>query len=229
MEYSSSVEKENYDDDQFMEHLRFSSSFHPRPSNASDQSNSTSSYHGRPTHHRGSKESYDSQSKRITGGSSYNRNKKFSRTRGSQEGSERCSTDSRRETCDATCLTTSDNVIALFGAYGTTGQYFLQLALEAGYRVRVLVLPGVQLDMPPSKHLTIVTGTFDEEDKIQRVIKKACYIVCMVNDCSKIMEDKEDSVNCSALGFIQRLVGILGESRSNRVLLYQVRGLKEAR
>jgi hypothetical protein len=223
MESSRDPDKENFEDDQFMEHLRFSSSFHPRPSYSSDKSESSSSYHGRPTHHRGSKESFVSQSKRIAGGSNYNHNKKYSRTRNSQESDKRCSSDSRRETCDATCLTTSDNVMALFGAYGTTGQYVLQLALEAGYHVRVLVLPGVQLDMPESKNLTIVTGTFDEDHKIQRVIKKASYIVCMLNDCNKIMEDKEETVGGSSFGFIQRLVSVLEQSRSNRVLLYQVR------
>jgi hypothetical protein len=259
MEHSRDPDKENLEDDQFMEHLRFSSSFHPRPSYSSDKSDSSSSYHGRPTHHRGSKESYHrgskesyhrgskesyhrgskesfgstnhrdskesvgSQSKRFAGGSNYNHNKKYSRTRNSQESDKRYSSDSRRETCDATCLTTSDNVLALFGAHGTTGQYVLQLALEAGYHVRVLVLPGVQLDMPESKNLTIVTGTFDEEHKIQRVIKKASYIVCMLNDCNKLMDEKEETVSGSSLGFIQRLVSVLEESRSNRVLLYQVR------
>eukprot|EP00980_Cylindrotheca_fusiformis_P007554 scaffold1567_cov102-Cylindrotheca_fusiformis.AAC.5 len=233
MEYSRNLERESYDDDddRFMEHLRFSSSFHSRRSVASDKSNasstssSTNSFHGRYDRQRGSNGSYGSQAKRIAGGSNYNHNKKYSRTRRnglSEESSTRRSTDSKRESCEATCLSTSDNVIALFGAYGTTGQYFLQLALEAGYRVRALVLPGIQLDMPPSKNLTLVTGTLDEVEKIERVIHKASYIVCMLNDCGKILVEKdENGGGSSSLGFIQRLVSILERTRSNRVLLYQ--------
>lgn len=263
--------------DPMMEHLRFSSSFHNRPSYGMPPSNhnnslnrgSVGSYNSKedheqrgnskknshgshgsqrhgipPSHSWDSKDSHtshrsghttDSQSRRIAGGSNYNHNKRISRTRmAEEEKSQRPSHDSRsrhnevrREHTvdeeDENFLHTSENVIALFGAYGTTGQYFLQLALEAGYRVRALLLPGVELEIPESKNLTIVTGTFDEEQKIERVLKRASYIVCMLNDCTKIMEEKEGESSTSNYRFIQRLVSILERVRSKRVLLYQVR------
>ncbi|CAJ1966411.1 unnamed protein product [Cylindrotheca closterium] len=175
----------------------------------------------------------DSQSRRIAGGSNYNHNKRISRTKIAQEErSQRTSHDRRSrhevrrehttvDEGDENFLHTSDNVIALFGAYGTTGQHFLQFALEAGYRVRVLLLPGVQLDIPESKNLTVVTGTLDEEQKIERVLKKASYVVCMLGDCTKIIEEKDGESSHSNYRFIQRLVSILERVRSKRVLLYQ--------
>jgi nucleoside-diphosphate-sugar epimerase len=112
-------------------------------------------------------------------------------------------------------------VIALFGAYGVTGHYFLKFALEAGYSVRALILPGVVLeDMEGNDKLTLVTGTFEEEHKIQRVVKKAAYVVCMINDCeSTLQDDSEPSNNFS---FIQRLVPIMEQCRACPILLYQV-------
>lgn len=256
--------------DPMMEHLRFSSSFHNRPSYGMPPSShhnrgSVGSYVSRESHGRdsrkysqGSQGSYrggilasnswdskdsrashrsghttDSQSRRIAGGSNYNHNKRISRTKVAQEErSQRTSYESRsrqevrREHTvdeeDENFLHTSDNVIALFGAYGTTGQYFLQVALEAGYRVRVLLLPGVELGIPASKNLTIVTGTFDEEKKIERVLKRASYIVCMLNDCTKIIEEKEEESSTSNYRFVQRMISILERVKSKRVLLYQV-------
>jgi uncharacterized protein YbjT (DUF2867 family) len=68
-----------------------------------------------------------------------------------------------------------ENVIAIFGAYGVTGHYFLQLALEAGYHVRALMLPGIVLeDMQGNDNLSLITGTLDDESKIRRVVKNAC-------------------------------------------------------
>mmetsp|Transcript_39790 Transcript_39790/g.96060 ORF Transcript_39790/g.96060 Transcript_39790/m.96060 type:complete len:387 (+) Transcript_39790:61-1221(+) len=261
--------------DPMNEHLRFTSSFHSRPSygrkpapsnhhqggsigsyseNRGDMNKQSYGSHGSRgsygSHSVGipasnswdSKDSHvsnrsgqttdSSQCRRIAGGSNYNHNKRISRTKMAQEErSQRSSYGSRsrheirREHTvdeeDENFLHTSDNVIALFGAYGTTGQHFLQVALEAGYRVRVLLMPGVELDIPASKNLSIVTGTFDEEQKIERVLKKAAYVVCMLNDCTQIMEEKDDESSTSNYRFVQRLVSILEQVRSKRVLLYQ--------
>lgn len=243
------------------EHLRFTSSFHSRPSygkppsnhvhrggsigsyneQASKQSHGSQSHGILPSNSWDSKDSHashrsgqsaDSQSRRIAGGSNYNHNKRISRTRIQEERNQRASYGSRgrheirREHSvdeeDENFLHTSDNVISLFGAYGTTGQHFLQVALEAGYRVRVLLLPGIELDIPESKNLTVVTGSFDEEAKIERVLKRASYVVCMLNDCPQIMEEKDGESSTSNYRFIQRLISLLERVRSKRVLLLQV-------
>lgn len=118
----------------------------------------------------------------------------------------------------------SDKVIALFGAYGVTGHYFLKLALEAGYHVRVLLLPGIDLeDIEGNENLTIVTGTFDDDQKIRRVVRKAAFVVCMLNDCEKSAVQNHNGTQCSNLKFIQQLLPILQDIQLCQVLLYQVR------
>jgi hypothetical protein len=148
----------------------------------------------------------------------------------------------------------SEETIAVFGAYGVTGHYFLQLAMEAGYKVRALVLPGITLDdvAPASENLRLITGSFDEEEKVRRVVKSASYVVCLLNDCNKSLQLKrqqEDARTCAAnlenippimhpnrdehdgkpsacssnLKFMQTLIPILDELDTCRVLLYQVR------
>jgi hypothetical protein len=149
----------------------------------------------------------------------------------------------------------SEETIAVFGAYGVTGHYFLQLAMEAGYKVRALVLPGITLDdvSPASENLRLITGSFDEEEKVRRVVKNASYVVCLLNDCNKSLQLKrqqEDARTCAAnlenippilipnnegakdgktsacssnLKFMQTLLPILDELDKCRVILYQVR------
>lgn len=98
----------------------------------------------------------------------------------------------------------SEETIALFGAHGVTGHYFLQLAMEAGYQVRALVLPGISLDdvSPAADNLRLFTGAMDEPDKIRRVVKNASYVVCLLNDCDKTLlkhtQQQEDARTCSA-------------------------------
>ncbi|KAG7351675.1 NADPH-binding protein [Nitzschia inconspicua] len=145
----------------------------------------------------------------------------------------------------------SEETIALFGAFGVTGHYFLQLAMEAGYKVRALVLPGITLDdvSPASDNLRLITGSFDEAEKIRRVVKNASYVVCLLNDCDKsltqLKKQQEDARTCAAnlenmppilnhqddkkdmvaagsnLKFMQTLLPILEELDTCRVLLYQ--------
>lgn len=244
---SYSDHKENVDYGYGPEHIRLSSSNQRRSSQQTNRSsNSNYSYdpysqyskpeshplrNHRQSYNRGSKESFEGKMKEFAGGSNYHHNKRVSRTK-EAEYNERSSNNSHRQSgnkhqdrlqaSQSTGSNVDEHTIAVFGAYGKTGHYFLQLAMEAGYNVRVLLLPGVELDMPESDNLRVITGTFDEERKIQRVISKAAYIVCMLNDCKDIVDGGE-SMHASNFEFIQRLVLTLEQSRSPRVLLYQVR------
>ena len=139
-----------------------------------------------------------------------------------------CSSErSKRSGRTQTSSSQKDNVIALFGAYGVTGHYFLQFALEAGYHVRTLLLPGVELeDMHGSDHLTVVTGSLDDTNKIRRVVKSASYVVCMLSDCEEDLQHPPSAYDgttpCSTLNFVKLLFPLLEEYEMCRVILYQV-------
>jgi len=149
----------------------------------------------------------------------------------------------------------SEEIIAIFGAYGVTGHHFVKFAIEAGYQIRVLMLPGMEKmnddDLFSSNtcySVTVITGSFEEEDKIRQVVEKATYVVCLLNDCGEYdphqqenlrppvgnidnhnynnnpdnNDDYSSSSPCSLnLNFMHNLVPILEESDSCRVLLYQ--------
>lgn len=109
-----------------------------------------------------------------------------------------------------------------------TGHYFLQFALEAGYHVRTLLLPGVQLeDMHGSDNLTVVTGSLDDTNKIRRVVKSASYVVCMLSDCEEDLQHPPSAYDgttpTSTLNFVKLLYPLLEEYGMCRVVLYQVR------
>lgn len=115
-----------------------------------------------------------------------------------------------------------DRTIALFGVNGVTGHYFLQLAVEAGYHVRAMIIPGFELeDMKDNPNLTLIHGTMDDVRKIHRVIRKAAYVVCMLTDCPQPLEGSPHTL--SNYNFIQNLVPLMSECDACKVLLYQVR------
>jgi hypothetical protein len=120
-----------------------------------------------------------------------------------------------------------ENVIAIFGAYGVTGHYFLQLALEAGYHVRALMLPGIVLeDMQGNDNLSLITGTLDDESKIRRVVKNASFVVCMLTDCDNTLQDPPSAAShppATTFDFIKHLCPILEDVGLCQVFLYQVR------
>lgn len=71
--------------------------------------------------------------------------------------------------------------IALFGASSPTGHHFLRLALDAGYRVRALVKPGMKLD-GEFEDLHTVVGTLDDTAILQEVVYSSTYVVCMLGE-----------------------------------------------
>jgi len=151
----------------------------------------------------------------------------------------------------------SEEIIAIFGAYGVTGHHFVKFAIEAGYQIRVLMLPGMEKmnddDLFSSNtcySVTLITGSFEEEDKIRQVVEQATYVVCLLNDCGEYYDphqqenlrppvgnidnhnynnnnpDNNDDYSSSSpfslnLNFMHNLVPILEESDTCRVLLYQ--------
>ena len=124
----------------------------------------------------------------------------------------------------------SEEIIAVFGAYGITGQYFLQRAMEAGYNVKAMILPGMEMeDVSSCQSLRLYTGTLDEVDKIQEVVKDASYVVCLLSDCDDENfnppvgnEEEGASYDFNKLNFVHNLVPMLENSSKCRVLLYQV-------
>ena len=124
----------------------------------------------------------------------------------------------------------SEETIAVFGAYGTTGQYFLQRAMDAGYNIQAMILPGMEMeDVACSKSLKLITGYFNEAETIREVVKNATYVVCLLNDCEHEHFDppignEEDNAayEFNNLNFMHNLIPILEDSQKCRVLLYEV-------
>jgi hypothetical protein len=124
----------------------------------------------------------------------------------------------------------SEETIAIFGAYGVTGQYFLQRAIEAGYNIQAMIMPGMEMeDVACSKSLRLITGSLNEVDKISEVVENATYVVCLLNDCdhenfNPPIGNSGDGINdFNNLNFMHNLVPILEDSDTCRVLLYEVR------
>mmetsp|Transcript_7871 Transcript_7871/g.19534 ORF Transcript_7871/g.19534 Transcript_7871/m.19534 type:complete len:432 (+) Transcript_7871:105-1400(+) len=126
----------------------------------------------------------------------------------------------------------SEETIALFGAHGKTGRYFMERAVEAGYNVKAMIFPGMQMeDYDCIRNLHFITGSYEEVEKIQQVVENATYVVCLLNDCNQenfqppvgnITEEKGSSGHdFNNLNFMHNLVPILQEIDTCRVLLYE--------
>ena len=198
------------------EHLRFSTSMSSRQSSLCE-SNITSS-----SNNRDSRESSSSRQDKRESASSH-RDKKDNSKAGSRQ--------KRKASVSSSKAKDPDNVIAVFGAYGVTGHYFLQQALEAGYQVRVLMLPGIALeDMQGNDNLTLITGTLDDENKIRRVVKNSSFVVCMLTDCENTLQAPPSAPSppqATTFDFVKRLCPILEDVGLCRVLLYQVCLIRE--
>eukprot|EP00537_Pseudo-nitzschia_pungens_P002974 CAMPEP_0172374052 /NCGR_PEP_ID=MMETSP1060-20121228/54220_1 /TAXON_ID=37318 /ORGANISM="Pseudo-nitzschia pungens, Strain cf. cingulata" /LENGTH=414 /DNA_ID=CAMNT_0013100583 /DNA_START=45 /DNA_END=1289 /DNA_ORIENTATION=+ len=122
----------------------------------------------------------------------------------------------------------SEETVAIFGAHGVTGHHFLQRALEAGYKIKALVSPGMPMnDVTGSQNLRLVTGSLEEIEKIREVVFNATYVVCLMNDCideesikPPIGNVEEGYSECN-LNFVHNLVPILEQSDTCRVFLYE--------
>lgn len=129
----------------------------------------------------------------------------------------------------------SEEIIAVFGGYGVTGSHFLQKAIDAGYNVKAMILPGMEMeDVSSCQSLRLYTGTLDEVDKVQEVVKDATYVVCLLSDCDDENfnppvgnEEEAGSYDFQKLNFVHNLVPMLEHSGKCRVLLYQASSLSK--
>lgn len=232
---ATSGDKENgvvHDNEfEFSEHLRFSSNSYRESIDensaalkeydnyrySQDSYGKKSAGSGSHRDYRDSKGSSYSGLEKSRGGSRSSASEHRRHTNASSKVESRASEVTNTESCEKT--------IALFGINGVTGHYFLQLAVEAGYHVRALILPGFELeDMKENPNLTLVHGTMDDQAKIHRVIRKAAFVVCMLNDCPQTLETTTPPtlVNQSNYDFIQKLVPLMSRCSNCKILLYQV-------
>ncbi len=75
--------------------------------------------------------------------------------------------------------------IALFGASGKTGNEFIRLAFNAGYFVRALIhdlKAGNMHELVNQDGLLFVTGTLENEHKLQETVRDADYVVCLLGE-----------------------------------------------
>lgn len=226
------VEKENgfYDNDddeevdyEYAEHLRFTASAYRH--SLDENSVALKEYNNRPS--AGSNRSADSRGSAAHSSSSNNRRGSEGRSNKHESAQRRHNNHGKQQHRSSKASSTRsscEKTIALFGANGVTGHHFLQLAVEAGYQVRALILPGFELeDMHGNPNLTLIHGTMDDEAKIHRVIRKAAYVVCMLNDCPQALEPTPAAANPpSNYDFIQKLVPLMSECSACKVLMYQV-------
>lgn len=119
----------------------------------------------------------------------------------------------------------SEETIAIFGSYGVTGRYFLERSIEAGYNIKALILPGMDMeDYDCIKNVKFITGSIEEVDKIREVVENATYVVCLLNDCDDNFQPPTGNNNDSGysnLNFMHNLVPILQDSVKCRVMLYE--------
>jgi len=78
-------------------------------------------------------------------------------------------------------MTPSEEILAIFGATGSTGKYVLKIALmELDWKVKVMVRTPAKLDRDILQHenLTVVEGDFNNRDSIRQTIKGCTRVIC---------------------------------------------------
>jgi hypothetical protein len=112
--------------------------------------------------------------------------------------------------------------IALFGASGKTGNEFIRLALNAGYHVRALIhdlKAGNMRELVDQDGLKLVTGTLENEHKIEETVQGADYVVSMLGET--LPTKTKYPVGCMT-AFLAKLYPIMKRETSVSVFLYQV-------
>lgn len=117
-----------------------------------------------------------------------------------------------------------DDKIALFGAYGSTGDHFTRLALDAGYSVRALILPGAKSEsnIPCSSAYVSVVGSLEDNHKVEEVLSGATYVICMLSDTlTKTEGYKSDCFS----RFVKILYPLMKSEPTIQLFLYQATSL----
>jgi NAD(P)H-binding len=117
--------------------------------------------------------------------------------------------------------------IGLFGATGSTGKYFLKLALEKGFSVQALVRNPSKMDselqVTYKDTLKAIEGDLSDKDAIAKTVKGAHYVVCMAG--GPLGKPKEYPPNLM-IDFFTSLTEMLKKTNpSVKVVLYQAGGL----
>jgi hypothetical protein len=108
----------------------------------------------------------------------------------------------------------ASNTIALFGATGKTGNQFLRLALDAGYRVRALIKGG-------NAGNCSIKGFIE----IKCTVRGSDCVVCMLGDT---LPTKKNYPVGRMTAFLNKLYPIMKKEASISVFLYQVSSLLSA-
>lgn len=84
-----------------------------------------------------------------------------------------------------------DNTIALLGATGVVGSVFLQVALDAGWKIRALCRTPSKLKVQ-HENLTVIQGGFDDAEKLEVCIAGAAYVVNVAGAISGVSQYPKD-------------------------------------
>lgn len=117
---------------------------------------------------------------------------------------------------------TTSQIIGLFGAHGATGRHFVKLALDAGYSIQALA-PSTESVELQNDHLTVIKGSMEDVDKIQKVVQGATFVVCMLGDT--LPRKTKDYKEKCLLHFLKILYPLLMMESSVTLFLHQANSL----
>jgi putative NADH-flavin reductase len=121
-----------------------------------------------------------------------------------------------------TKTSTSSQIIGLFGAHGATGKHFVKLALDAGYSIQALA-PSAESVQLQNEQLTVIKGSIEQVDKIEKVVRDATFVVCMLGDT--LPRKRQDYKDKSLVHFLEILYPLLMKESSVTLFLHQANSL----
>jgi putative NADH-flavin reductase len=85
-----------------------------------------------------------------------------------------------------------NKTIALFGGTGNTGKYFQKMALEEGYKLRLMVR-NKAMNFESHPNLEIIQGDFSNLNAIKETVTGSDLVICMGSSLkskeSRLMSD----------------------------------------
>lgn len=100
--------------------------------------------------------------------------------------------------------------LAVFGETNRTKHYLVKRALDAGYAVDVLVSSGSESGRKRQR-LTTVIGDIENVNSMNKVLKNADAVVCLLHDVQNDFDVKtvgiiKSLISCMETNFVRRLV-----------------------
>jgi hypothetical protein len=136
----------------------------------------------------------------------------------------------------STYANTCSQTIALFGASGTTGRHFMQMALDAGYGMRCLPVDdprevggGGGTGPCTTVGWSSLQSSLQDSKQLARVLKSADYVVVMLNDLLPGQKLNKDYPERFLSDFLARLYPLMRRQASIQVFLYQVSSKETSR